>query len=404
LEDSPRIIANCCWALMNLGQQLGSDEPDVPSYPLSPYFQGIITALLRIADRPDNEANARTSAYEAMATIVANAPKDCYHPISELALGMLSRLEATFGMQAQAVSSEDRAVCAELQSNICSVLTCIIRRLGKEIAAIGDRLMTLLLQLLQASARQTTVAEDVFLCISALTTALEADFSRYMESFVPFLFAALQNHEEHQLCMIGVGLIGDLCRALGEQTIAYSDSFMTLLMQCLQSVTISRDVKPPVLSCFGDVALAIGGHFEKYLPTTMLAVGQACAIRAEMGNYDLIDYVNSLRNGILEAYIGITQGLKTDDKAGLLLPYVPELFSFLREVYADPERTVSIVSNMVGLLGDLAEVFPNGQLRELFQAQWVQQCLREGRTNRHATKAQRDIARWAREMVKRACA
>ncbi|RKP07815.1 armadillo-type protein [Thamnocephalis sphaerospora] len=403
LDDSPKIVANCCWSLMNLGEQLGADDPDQATYPLSPYFEGIMTALMRIGDRPDNEGNARTSAYEAISMISAHAPKDCYRAVSELALGMLSRLEATFGMQAQIVSTEDRLACLELQSNLCSVLTSIIRRLGKEMAVIADRLMTILLQMLQSAGRQSTVAEDVFLCVSALTAALEVDFNRYMDSFSPFLYAALQNHDEYQLCTIAVGLIGDLCRALGEQTTLYSDSFMTLLMQALQSATIAREVKPPVLSCFGDIALATGGQFEKYLPTTMLAIGQACSVRADPNNYDLIDYVNSLRSGILEAYVGIAQGLKSEEKAQLLLPYVPELFVFLREVYADPERTSSVVSNMVGLLGDLAEAFPNGQLKDVFCAPWVQQCLREGRTNRHASKSARDVARWAREMVKRAC-
>lgn len=31
-------------------------------------------------------------------------------------------------------------------------------------------------------------------------------------------------------------------------------------------------------------------------------------------NYDMIDYVMALREGILEAYVGIVQGLKSGEK------------------------------------------------------------------------------------------
>lgn len=55
LQDSPRIIANCCWALMNLADQLGSyydDESDpAQTSPLSPYYEGVVQALLRVTER-----------------------------------------------------------------------------------------------------------------------------------------------------------------------------------------------------------------------------------------------------------------------------------------------------------------------------------------------------------------
>lgn len=54
LEDKPRIVVNCCWALMNLSDQLGSyyEEENAPprSGPLAPYYEGIVTALLRVTD------------------------------------------------------------------------------------------------------------------------------------------------------------------------------------------------------------------------------------------------------------------------------------------------------------------------------------------------------------------
>jgi importin subunit beta-1 len=54
LQDNPRIVANCCWALMNLADQLGAyfeDDPDANlSGVLSPYYEGVISALLRVTE------------------------------------------------------------------------------------------------------------------------------------------------------------------------------------------------------------------------------------------------------------------------------------------------------------------------------------------------------------------
>jgi importin subunit beta-1 len=78
--------------------------------------------------------------------------------------------------------------------------------------------------------------------------------------------------------MVAVGLIGDICRALGEQSGQYSGPFMTVLLENLQSDILNRNVKISILSCFGDIALAIGPAFEPYLETTMGVLRQAGAV------------------------------------------------------------------------------------------------------------------------------
>lgn len=41
-----------------------------------------------------------------------------------------------------------------------------------------------------------------------------------------------------------------------------------------------------------------------------------CIISSFQGDYDMVDYLNDLREGCLEAYTGIIQGLKGDSPEG----------------------------------------------------------------------------------------
>jgi importin subunit beta-1 len=50
LEDPvARVVCNCCWSLMNLGEQLGGKESETCA--LSPLYEIIIDALLRLGER-----------------------------------------------------------------------------------------------------------------------------------------------------------------------------------------------------------------------------------------------------------------------------------------------------------------------------------------------------------------
>lgn len=49
LDESPRIVSNCCWSIMNLAEQLG--DADADSTQLSPYYDGVVSALTRLAEK-----------------------------------------------------------------------------------------------------------------------------------------------------------------------------------------------------------------------------------------------------------------------------------------------------------------------------------------------------------------
>ena len=94
--------------------------------------------------------------------------------------------------------------------------------------------MHVLLQILSTVGAKSSVPDTVFTAVGALSNALEGDFAKYMDSFVPFLYNALGNQEELGLCAMAIGLVSDITRALGELSQPYCDTFMNYLLNNLR--------------------------------------------------------------------------------------------------------------------------------------------------------------------------
>ncbi|KAH9922336.1 ARM repeat-containing protein [Epithele typhae] len=406
LQDNSRIVTNCCWALMNLADQLGYVENDdgdalnAPS-PLTPYYEGVVNALLHVTETATLEGTHRTAAYEAITSFITHSTADTVTVVQNTAVTILMRMEQLLAMQNQIIGVDDRNNWNDLMTNFCGVITSIIRKLESGIQPLGDRIMTLILQLIEAASKTSTLLEDCFLVVGALSAALEQGFAPYINAFLPHLYPALKAHEDTQLCTVAVGIIGDISRALGDQTAQYCQAFMSVLLENLQSDVLNRNVKIAILACFGDLAMAIGPQFEPYLNATMGVLRQAGSVQPNPLDIDLVEYVGQLREGILEAYTGIVSGFKNTPKVELLLPHIPHILELVQKCLADSERSESTIKTAVGLVGDLADAFPVGQLKQLLLAEWLASELRM--KGRMSPETKRTL-KWAREMVKRATA
>lgn len=188
--------------------------------------------------------------------------------------------------------------------------------------------MHVLLQVLNTVGPKSSVPDTVFAAVGALSNALEGDFAKYMASFVPYLYNALGNLEELGLCAMAIGLVSDITRSLQEASQPYCDAFMNYLLSNLrvkcqlpveafketnpsQTTSVSNQFKPAILQCFGDIAQAIGPHFETYLNVVALVLQQAATVvMTDNGAFEMLDYVISLREGIMDAWSGIILALK----------------------------------------------------------------------------------------------
>ena len=402
LKDHPKIATNCCWTLINLTEQLCNKEEDQNI--MSQYLPVVIPALMELSAKNDNEHSSRTSAYEALSTSVLYSANCDMELVSSVGTEVLNRLEATATAQAQvqrgeiSLGGEEKALLEELQSSILLLLTNIIRRLDSNVINVSDLLMTKLLELLQIQTTDSIIEDDIFMAISAISSAVGTNFEKYMPSFLPFLSKALENPDS-SVCNSAIGLVVDISHSLGDSFIPYCQGFMNILGNIITQTNIRRELKPLILSCFGDIASSIGNEFIQYLPTVMNICADAQSIEPSDDSLETEEFILSLQEAVLDTYVGIVTGLH--DNPEPLYSFLGQIFNFLTLVYANPLliNNDSVYRTAVGLLGDIAQIFSNAQL-EYYRQDWITEFLKKAKGNNMYSQSTRDTAKWARDQQK----
>uniref|UniRef100_A0A4W3JCR2 Karyopherin (importin) beta 1 n=1 Tax=Callorhinchus milii TaxID=7868 RepID=A0A4W3JCR2_CALMI len=378
LGAEPRVASNVCWAFSSLAEaayeaaDVVENQEEPGTYCLSSSFELIVQKLLETTDRPDgHQNNLRSAAYEALMEIVKNSAKDCYPAVQKTTLVIMERLQQVLQMESHIQSTSDRIQYNDLQSLLCATL------------------------------QVTNRAHYIHLCFSVV---LGSEFLKYMDAFKPYLVIGLRNYAEYQVCLAAVGLVGDLCRALQSNMLPFCDEMMQLLLENLGNENVHRSVKPQILSVFGDIALAIAGEFKKYLDIVLDTLQQASQAQVDKTDYDMVDYLNELREGCLEAYTGIIQGLKGDQEnvhpdVMLVQPRVEFILSFIDHIARDEDHTDGVVACAAGLIGDLCTAFGRDVLKLVEARPMIHELLTEGR--RSKTSKTKTLATWATKELRK---
>ncbi|KAL3654892.1 hypothetical protein CASFOL_000678 [Castilleja foliolosa] len=391
LQDAPHVAEKVCDAICFLVQ--GYEDAGPSSSLLTPYLPDILSNLIITAERTDSiDSKLRSSAYETLNEVVkCSNLSETSQIIAKLLSAIMSKLEQTLNLQI-------------IPASLCGVLQVIIQKLSSTdetkpvILQVADQIMLLLLNVF--ACRSSTVHEEAMLAIGALACAIGPDFGKYMQEFYKYLETGLQNFEEYQVCAVSVAVVGEICRALDDKILPYCDGIMTLLLKHLSSGELHRSVKPPIITCFGDIALAIGEHFEKYVTYALPMIQSASEVCAEIdyNDKDMIDYGNQLRRSIFEAYSGMLQGFK-NSKAELMVSHTPQLQQFLELVTKDSKRDESVTNAAVTVLGDLADAL-RSNIHPLFRnctfcSVLIVDCLKSD------DEELRETAKWTQGMIAR---
>ncbi|EME28196.1 protein transporter [Galdieria sulphuraria] len=399
-RDEPRVASNAAWIFLNIAESFEEDH-DKLNNELDIYVEKIMSSLFYAAAREDAaEHHLQVSSYEAFAPLVHCVSVSCQNFIFQSIPLLLSRLEATFQMEVN--GTEARNEQAETQGLICASLQAIIQRLRHDVVEYSDRMMQAFLFVL-SSGSSSSEHEDALLAIGSLADAIGEDFNKYMSHFAPFLSVSLRNWDQVDLCKVAVGVVSDICRSLELGILPYADDIVMYLLSALSSPELDRTVKPPIITCFGDIALAISGKFERYFSHVMPILQQAAqaslAVHVSEDDFDTQDWVIELRESILQTCTSIIQGLKTDNRQELIISgrHSEWILQFCERVIQEKLCcTEKLIAAVVGVVGDIASALES--LRPtLKQMPWIQQMIDQ--CSKSPDKDIQNVAMWAKGIV-----
>ena len=127
-------------------------------------------------------------------------------------------------------------------------------------------------------------------------------------------------------------------------------------------------MKPAILETFGDIAQAIGTHFDTYMAVVGPVLQQASAVSVSTDvTIEMLDYIVSLREGIMDAWGGILLAYKGQPQGksvrslsckhtnvpvvSQLQPFVESIFQLLSLISQDPSRSEGLMRASMGVLG-----------------------------------------------------
>ena len=419
INDSADISKHCCYAIHNIAEAFQSSR-DSNTCALTKYYQQLISALVDVAYRSDgNEIGLRASAFEAITTIIRNGSLDTHAVDLEAIPFFLTRLSATFQMKIE--TNQDREIQIELQGYLCIILRQITLKVGSKIYPYHNKILELLLGIFQyhANTSKATIHDDVIEVLGAVASAIEGEFATYFPHFVDFVLRAFKCTQDPSLISKCVGLVSDVCLAMKKQFTPHCKDILIALFVNLQDTTLERYVKPQIITCFGDIAGAVGENFVEYLQVFFTALilrfvceyffQEVCNVLAlasmtpmEPNDEDFEDFLGNLRISIFDAYSGIIQGLRQDKKDNLFLSTQANgspLFQFIENLVNEMENDCDIESKrdeilkgMVGVIGDFAEV-PGPEVPVMLNRECVHTALKRSRN--HEEKSVRQVGDWA---------
>jgi len=203
------------------------------------------------------------------------------------------------------------------------------------------------------------VMQDAMMSVQGFCKKIGPAFDKYMPAFKDPLYLGLKTYDDVNTCNTCTMMVGStLAHRLGPSFNKYIEEFLSLLYENLNNPDVDRKIKISILATFGDVALAIKGDFISILKPVLEVVQNASGIGFDENNkddLDWVDYVNLLRDTVLETYQSILHGLHEGGK--------------ISEFPGDS------VQNILGLIQRITNDYKNSLEQKMVKGQQVHQSL-----------------------------
>jgi importin subunit beta-1 len=388
LGEQPRIASKAAWSLYNFADQYGQEDD---TNQINAYYKGILEHLLKASERKDaNQVNLRINVYAAIGAFINLASGEMTQPLEQIVALFCQRLDAV--VKQGNVSNEEREEQNLVISCICGALQSLVNKLGQNVKKYLDNMMGLLLTLLKKGG----FGDEIFLVIASVVSVCGADFDRYMPSFAQFLYAGLTNFKDEQTCLTCISITVDLAVGLEGRIEPYVKDLMQIFASNMNNSSLGKNIKPPTLSVFGDLALAIGPKFEGYLQYSTQILKQYSELQVDRNIEEMVNYLFLVHENVLSAYVGILGGFKSNPQP--FIPYVDSLLIFLRRIGQEEDIDVEIFTHSVSIIGDLASMY-GGKIKQYLADSVIQGMVKRAKESNE--KKLKDVGSYAKRQLDR---
>lgn len=285
-----------------------------------------------------DDSNLRVALFSALTELVLICPQPIANILDEFYLYTAKKIEECLGVMGCATQNQ-LLIIEDVLSNYIGLIEAIA---GARSRRDVDDLVVLFGKILNST--PTIAFGEVYIAMSKLS----AQFSPHMSAMLPCITRDMTCTDRFVLKSV-VNLVGTLASAMGSDFNILATVLTPSLVQCLSAESTPRDLKPMVLSVFGDVALALERNFEPYVEMVVTLLSQI----AGLGRRADEEFVDDLRRNVVQLVDCVFMAVGDSLKMRSLLPQIVEM---IRRIQAEDVDRVSGRS-ILGLIDDLVSVY-----------------------------------------------
>jgi importin subunit beta-1 len=302
-------------------------------------YLDILTTIVKATEVASyDDSNLRVALFAALSELTKICPPSHHQVLGEFYSYIKRRVDECLSVMSRATANQ-LLVIEDVLSNYIALIETIVSVQRPE--KIGD-LFLLFKRILDST--PTTAFGEVYIAISSLSE----DFQPHLREILPYMERDLGCMDSFVLKSV-INLVGTLANTAGNEFATASTNFIPPLVRCLSAELTPRELKPLILSVFGDIALGLEAGFEPYLDMVVMILHQIVSLDRSSDEV----YIDELRKNMVQLLNCIVIALGDNEELKRVLPRVLSLFQQL----ATEDQMGECRGECVGFLDDLVAVY-----------------------------------------------
>ena len=188
-------------------------------------------------------------------------------------------------------------------------------------------------------------------------------FSHINNNVMKYILFSLKERQDYQLCYQGLLAADDVIRCVGKESIAIIPNIVNEMKNIINDPNIPRGLRIKCFGLYNDIFMTEDISNQAYVDDVLplLINGMRTSVEPPASNMDEdeLEYLNELREKIVELVTGVFLFLNCHNKTNYFSQYIDGFIKYLSKI-VEPEFNckLDLIFDICGLLGDLYKYFP----------------------------------------------